>query len=390
MHNKELRWGIVVSRYISWINIFAVAYLAAPKVNIFDIPGFRQGLRLEDFLILSVAASIIPFVRSLSINRFVAFLILFLVLNIFFGLWQPGSPTFKVAFFVRYLEYIVFYWIIFTYRSKLNVPFIFVSFVVIQLVPSLAQSLERRAYGTTAGPWELVSVVGVLGIYLLYTSATSWRKISYLMIFFAFVVLTESRISVLYVSLLLVAYAINGRPSPLLATAFVVGLLAGGVVFLTNLEEDNRYASAFSIDNLNMVVNFAQQIGQQMEIDPYAESGDLSLAVRLSIWANLVNTFSDGIFPFNYIFGVGLGANGVVVDGFYVRLIFETGAIGVLLFYYYSRKALASPEIRQVWVFLMVSCITLDPFTSSKISAALIIVLVSKQQNRIRCVLVKG
>lgn len=370
----------MVSRSVSWVNIFAVAYLAAPKVSLFEMPGFKQGLRTEDFLILAVAISIIPFVKNLSLNRVVASLLLFLVLNFFFGLWQPGSIAFKFAFFVRYFEYIVFYWIILTFRAKLDVSFIFVSFVLIQLFPSLAQSLERRAYGTTAGPWELVTVVGVLGIHLLYASASSWRKIAYLITFLVFVILTESRISVLYISFLLVLYAIKGSRSPLLASALVFGLLIAGMIFLSNLEEGSRYASALSIDNLNMVVNFAERIGQQMEIDPYAEAGDLSLAVRLSIWANLVNTFLNGVFPFNYIFGVGLGANGVVVDGFYVRLIFETGVLGVLMFCYYSRKALFLPELRQVWVFLLVSCITLDPFTSSKISAALVIVLVAMQK----------
>ena len=101
----------------------------------------------------------------------------------------------------------------------------------------------------------------------------------------------------------------------------------------------------------------------------FSQTGSPSLAMRFSIWLNLIELWSSIDYSaLKLLFGIGLGSISVVVDGFYIRLFFELGLMGTVLYFSIIIRMLLNPNLRVLAVYISIICLTLDPYSSSKIA----------------------
>ena len=99
--------------------------------------------------------------------------------------------------------------------------------------------------------------------------------------------------------------------------------------------------------------------------------------MRFNIWLNLIELWSRiDFFLLKLLFGIGLGSVSVILDGFYIRLFFELGLIGTVLYFSIIIKMFFDPDLRMLAVFISVICLTLDPYSSSKIAYCIGVIFV--------------
>ena len=106
--------------------------------------------------------------------------------------------------------------------------------------------------------------------------------------------------------------------------------------------------------------------------------------MRFSIWLNLIELWASiEYLILKLLFGIGLGSISVVVDGFYIRLFFELGLIGTVIYFLIIIRMLKNPNLRVLAVYMSFICLTLDPYSSSKIAYCIGVIFVSwSRRNR--------
>jgi hypothetical protein len=244
-----------------------------------------------------------------------------------------------------------------------------------------------RPSGSFAGPWELTTVLGLLcfGCVAVY-SEYDVQKYKYLMILVLANFLTLSRTGLIAA---LVAFSSSYRYF-LISISTFLGL---SFIFITfaDLSSVPWLQVVFRSGNLDLVYALVEGAfnGTRPEIltsfnnADFTQSASPSLAMRFSIWLNLIELWASiDYFFLKLFFGIGLGSISVVVDGFYIRLFFELGIIGSIFYLYIIISMLYSPDLRVLAIYLSIICLTLDPYSSSKIAYCIGIIFVSLMQKK--------
>lgn len=351
----------------SIINLLLVLYLNLPKVDLIGITS-SQGFRLQDIIIVLLVAIMPAVNKKLEIPHAAWVFVLLLTLNLVAGIFQPGIELMKLIFFLRYIEYLFLLVAVINLRRFIHIRFIVFSFIFIQLLFSFGQFGTGRAYGLTSGPWELVTVLGLFATYIYGWADNNLEKAFALIIFIFFALITDSRISFVFFAVFFLYKIIK---FDLKAGIILMVPLVGAFVFLAS---NDRFTSLFAYENLSILSSLGDSLVEGDNFSFYEFEGDMSLAIRLKIWFNLISLFITGIFPLNLIFGIGFGANGVVIDGFYVRLLFEGGIVFTLLFFRILKRVRRVTTLKIPILFLLVTCLTLDAFSSSIIFGAISII----------------
>lgn len=351
----------------SIVNLLLVLYLNLPKIDLIGITS-SQGIRAHDIIILFFVAIASAVNKKIQIPRTVWLFLFLLTLNFIAGVFQPGLEFMKLIFFFRYIEYLLLLVALINLRNYINLRFIFISFIFIQLIFSLNQLGAGRTYGLTSGPWELVTVLGLFATYFYSYVDSNREKAFAVMMFIFFVLITDSRISYVFFALFALYKIIQ---FDFKSGIILILPLTGIFLFLMSNE---RFISLFSYENISILISAMNSLSVGENFSNYDFEGDMSLAIRIKIWFNLIALFISGIFPLNLIFGIGFGANGVVIDGFYIRLLFEGGLLITLLFFKVLKRALRIKNLQIPIFFLLVTCITLDAFSSSIIFGAISII----------------
>jgi hypothetical protein len=118
------------------------------------------------------------------------------------------------------------------------------------------------------------------------------------------------------------------------------------------------------------------KVGSENGIDFYSQfkdSLDGSLAIRVNMWFFVIYKYiTYNPFLFSILFGISPGQNGVIIDGLFVRLVFEFGILGCIFFFFFVKKLFSYNKVSFYLLLVMIlSGLTLDPFTSSKIMLVL-------------------
>ena len=362
----------------SKLYLYLIAILInVPKINLFSLGSFDQGIRVEDFIVVFFALKVFfsqNFYRAMPrkvflIWAYIGFSSLLAVL--FF----EGNDSLRIMYFFRVTEYCLFAAALYSLKSSVKLSELLKLTLLIQFLAILFDFSQGsfRPSGTFAGPWELTTVLGLMcfACTVIYPNE-GVKKYNYLLVLVLANFLTLSRTGLLAV---LVAFASSYRSFLISMTIFVS--LSVTVVAYVDLSSVPWLQVVFRPGNLDLVVALIEGAlnGTRPEIltsynnADFTQNASPSLAVRFSIWLNLIELWASiDYLALKLIFGIGLGSISVVVDGFYIRLFFELGLMGTVLYLSIIIRMLLNPDLRVLAVYISIICLTLDPYSSSKIA----------------------
>lgn len=386
--------------------------LVGPRVDVASVAG--STVRLED-LVLAVfwliALSKFRALIRLSLTDGVALVtaaaILSYLINVGIGRIDAGGG---LLFAVRFTEY----WAVLPAgliaAASLGAGFtvwavrLLAAVTVIQTVVAVLQSVVgveigfskftyERAAGLTAGPYELGAICAALAIFWL-------ARRNYLMAVAATVsvVLSGSRISLLAlvagVCIWAVAAGINWlrtaesrtrrRERAVRAGGItVLAVIVVGILGATPMADpvvdrirgtsitENWSAGAALADKIPPPVtsaefNTAAYTDIRTNVDFESDTSDVSNLVRFFRWNLLLDSMNDAT---SWIFGLGPSFAGVSVDGSYLRILVETGVVGlgawVVMFWAWFRRS--TQWMVAVTVSLLLGAIFVDILFSMRV-----------------------
>lgn len=365
--------------------------LFLPKIGILEITGTTIPLRADDLII--AAAFPIVFALHYRFNRKISdiekrFAIFFLFSIISFFVSRHWHDRSNILFALRHIEYFFFFYVGTQARNDwtrlLRIYLILNSVVVLLQSAGIIGGLTSLGYvypmterpaGLTGGPWEL----GIL--YNFYLGILISKNHSLQSIFLTFI-WTGGVI------------AITGSRIPLLAHIILLGILLlkrrhnGGwlalpclfllVVFAVVLDVPiiDRFSAIFSMRTFDvfLLADVPQEIANftnfEELVTPLADDGvtDYSWLIRATQWAAAWSIWIGNFYY--YPLGIGPGVWGGSLDGAWLRLLTETGFIGLILFAVLFWRV--SKISRTLWYFVValgINMIFIDAYIAYKVMA---------------------
>jgi hypothetical protein len=238
--------------------------------------------------------------------------------------------------------------------------------------------------GTTAGPWELTMMLGVLYFIVsdyLKNLGLNFSNFIVLLILFFIIILAKSRI--VLISLICVIVLKRWKLMLLFFPLFILAYF-----FYNNfIELDLDY---FQIQtSLNFLKDYGDMIFQNwMAGDFYLGVGgrhydsstmiyDPSLVGRLQQWGRYLEImFNSDLMIFAILFGSGPGSGGIINDGMYIKLLVDFGLIGLIGYLVFMIKIfIKKKEVRFLIIFISICCLTLDFYWPTKIAYSCVLAL---------------
>lgn len=360
-----------------------------PKINLVSIGGLQQGIRLDDIIFLFfLFGCIIKRSKVRILGGYSGLtLIIFMFISCYLSfIFIEGFNFISVVFNFRWLQYFLFAYVfkdVFE-NSSINV---FKLSLWLQLLISIIQIYifnHYRSQGSFNGPWELANVAFLIGLYIYFKE----DKKKYLIITFLIIVLSASRmtlIAMVIIGLIFFYDFMKNKKSKIKPIIITITLLS--FIFLSPLLIE--YFSLDFLYNLEVIYDLLGTIKNEVLLSvrsgnnssslfgEFKDSLDGSLAMRFDMWLNLFFTFmSYQPRIIAILFGISPGQIGIIIDGLYVRLFFEFGLIGSFIFYRWIKSLMRLYSNSGFYILiLLISGLTLDPFTSSKVMIALTAVL---------------
>lgn len=393
--------------------ILICSFLIFPKINIISIPGSRTGIRLEDICILIYCIyfyyrHIIKGIKINSklkkiINSFGICFIVFLISTIL-GIVR-GNTHFFLSFLhlFRYLEYFILFFAGYDYikiSKNKNDIFLILDLILIfhgiymfleclNIVEDIGYLINRpgsdRIYTTFSGPYEFSAYLTLLLPLYLYKTLKEkkWLNVLYILIIFVGVLLSQSRISLLACLTVLALMYLFLYKSPNKKKITITGIILVTICGIMLL--NTSIVTRFKLIDINSSITTFKLAWENTDYDYYKETGninysdevlsstkDMSYALRVSKWATLLKEAVK-----TPLFGLGPSIVGEAIDGNYVRLLVETGIIGLIswisLIIIILKEAVKFKENKLSYLIfygtisLSIIAIFIDIFVSSKI-----------------------
>ena len=374
------------------------------------------GVRVDDFaivgLFLLVASEIkIKDITHPLIRAYLIFVLYSGCVAVYNGIAGRVDLAISLLFALRLLEYLVFFFVgLVIFRRGLDKyvwlilrVYVFYLIIIIPLqiigiIPVISGFSNTRAIGNTNGPYELAAIAAGLSLLFLYS-----RRIALFWISIVICLAAAARItSVCLVLIILWNFRFfllqQGRFWGDLnkATLVLIALIIATPIALTRLSLDFGVSGSGGdvvslIDRLAEVspTEFVEQLAENYDsaityqtAKDYQNSafedaiaaardqggGDVSGLIRTYRWGTLLRaTFST---PLGAAFGLGPSFGTSAVDGYYVRLICETGLIGLSIFLLWLFKSFRSkilpPWLKGYLVVMAATAIFIDIFVSFK------------------------
>ncbi|WP_261903463.1 hypothetical protein [Vibrio fortis] len=370
------------------------------------IPLGSSGLRVEDLLILILLVFfVVEKCNGNSNERFSVNIALFIYL-IFLSVNLISATLNSLIGNVRFLESLLFvlksfelmFLVYLGAKSRsysVNIDYIFRFYIIycfmifgLQRLGVLesfnAFSIDRFSANTN-GPYELALIAGVLFFY--FFGSKNWIYSIFSLII---VLLTASRVtivSVIFISILSLLFNkdVNIKKKYFLMflplgfiTTFTIVLVFyfsdGGFYFFERIQQ------ALSIETYNTLLYLAEKSIIASSMDQYhslaygdgmnealSMSGDGSSIIRFYRWLILVKTvFSE---PSTAIIGLGPSFASLAVDGHYIRVLTESGLIGLAVFIFFILtiyRRTSNLFIKQMIALMCLSALFIDIFVAIK------------------------
>ena len=298
----------------------------------------------------------------------------------------------SVVFNFRWLQYFLFVYVFKDVFLKSSIT-VFKLTLWLQVFISTFQVYFLNFYrsqGSFNGPWELANVALLLGLFIYFNE----NKKRYLLLTLVIISQSSSRMTLIAFTVIAGILLFRYLRDKKLIYSVSVFLVLSYMSFLFIPILLSTYSLDF-LSNLDVIFNLIDEIKDEVALsiefgnessslfDNFKDSLDGSLSMRFDMWLNLFFKYMSyqprllGI-----LFGISPGQIGIIIDGLYVRLFFEFGLIGTYLFYKWIKSILETYKDKLInsntkyyLLVLLISGLTLDPFTSSKIMLALSAVL---------------
>jgi hypothetical protein len=387
-----------------YVFYFVLIIINFPKINLVSIAGYKQGIRLDDLLILLFCLFNFRHISFSKTNFYVFFYITLTYLFSF--IHQPESifTNFVHFHYLRFLEYLFLYLIL---VKKLDCGSIFnlaITTLIFQFVFSLitflfffnpAPTFTRlsRASGTTAGPWELTMMLGTLYFVISDYYKHSRARLKDFFVYLSFwilIIIAYSRIvAIAFLSIFIIQRA---KIFFIFFMIFIfIFIIFGNTIVSFSLEiPDKLNLSYFKLDKaFNFLRDFGSAIIENWSkgnfylgnrgnfYDETSRYYDPSLVGRLQQWGRYLNVINNSDFKsFAILFGSGPGSGGIINDGMYIKIFVDFGLFGLLIYFFLVINLfIKKKEVRFLLIFISICCITLDFYWPTKIAYSLILVM---------------
>jgi hypothetical protein len=367
------------------VALLGVPLFFLPKVNLISFAGESAGLRVDDVIILLICLFIFIIAHRDNPKKIVFGAIIYILVCIisnFLNIILFHRSNFLYS--VRFIEYYAFFYVGYFYAKRYKIITLVKWYLLISAVVMVLQKLELlggfssegyvetsayRAIGLTGGPWEVGAILNFVFCILIFDESKDTKPYKALLWFavtFVLILFTGARMPTVAHLLLLLIYFYRRSSNKLI---FMVSSLSFClVVFVIFVSIPNpvleRSEKTFSYDNIDQFAMYYKSVDIHKEYDPYSnyvfsEDSDLSWLVRVSKWSFAIKLWINT--PLAWFFGVGPGTWGAALDGGWVRLITETGMLGLITFLRLFREV-AKPSLVMgpIIVAFFISMIMID------------------------------
>jgi hypothetical protein len=208
------------------------------------------------------------------------------------------------------------------------------------------ETASGRVIGFTGGPWEVGVVINFCFAILLRRKSVKpsplWNFGLFLFTFL-FLIPTAARMPIL-AHICIYAFFLIGsarRPKLVMLTAIATGLTLLAIILAVPNPVQARSADLLSGENFRAFSRVYSNITPSKEVSgvPWEDSGedaeesegvDMSWALRLIKWIYMLKLWLAT--PTAWLIGLGPGISGPALDGAWLRILIETGLLGLVAF----------------------------------------------------------
>lgn len=388
-----------------------------PKISILSVSGGTSGIRFEDILVLIIGISILlkevkgyrkkndlVFIRVEKI--FIIYFLFSVFSTIYGNICGYISGITSILYLLRKLEYFVLFYIgYYFYREiqgkedrylsiivlihailcQLQMLGIINSFTAGGMVSGLTQG---RVSSTFNGAYEMSAFLLLIVPFYIYKCIKKdeiTKSVIFIILITTCIVVSQSRTSlvveVVIAVLMLCKYKILKKESFVRALCLIVLFLSPALFFLFSKIDLTRFLNlsinktidifriAWKYRNFEEYVKFGNWYGDspysltQMDYMGY----DASSYQRFSHWVQLI----EGWFK-SPVLGCGASFAGNSADGNYIKILSESGIVGLVLWIYLLVIIYSFLRIKDSWILfsfisLLLGAIFIDLFDSSKV-----------------------
>ena len=368
---------------IFFILFFSIIFL--PKIDIIPVPGYWQGIRLEDFALLFYGLIVCfnydeKIINNQILKKFLPIVVYFVI--IFFSACVGKMSNLPVQYFslLRIIEYFIIIVLICNINIDKNTIIKFLKiYLFLNIFISILQQLDlvgsftslgyldpthplnQRSMGLTGGSWEL-GVIATLSYFIImkFDKPKYINALFYFSIVLVLNLIAESRINFIafFVAniFLLKNYFDFKKYLILIFVIILIGFFSFYNLENIKITSLNRLVQTDYMKSLEMLKNFFFYL----DLPKFEEIGttEYSLLHRFNHWNKLIVPYLDNFYTI--IFGSGPYA--LYYESSILRIILTTGLIGLTFCIYSIRKI----EL-YILVYFILSGLTLDLFVSFKI-----------------------
>jgi len=175
------------------------------------------------------------------------------------------------------------------------------------------------------------------------------------------------------------------RIAPLMwKSALAIAIVAAGIIYIPNPLSE-RSQKLFSTDNIGYLAAAYDLVPDNPRVEGFTEgwevqamtgqdpdNGDASWLMRVFKWSAAVKLWLHD--PVSLLFGIGPGTVGPALDGGWLRIVTETGIIGLVLSICLARTIWRiSITLRIMLIAMAVNMLMIDIYISYKVMAFLML-----------------
>ncbi|MVN91202.1 O-antigen ligase family protein [Mucilaginibacter aquatilis] len=351
--------GNFSNKYQKIISVLGAALLFLPKINLISVAGQSAGIRIDDIVLLVLAIPLFLSFKLNAINKIEMYLGLmlfaFFLSNVFNTYFFNRS---NILYSFRYVEYIIFFYIGYLYSKNFDINKLLIGFLCINGSIMILQTIglmggfssegfvddsSARAIGLTGGPWEIGAIINFIFCLLVFGNTehppvSNKRLYVIFVVTFALILLTGARMPTL-THLVLLMIALYRRSKVKLFFLFKIAAVIIPFILAVLLIPNkvvSRSENLLSMENIDLFIYDYNHVKLEKDFKGfpdilYSDDADMSWLMRMAKWTYALRAWNNT--SLTYAIGVGPGAWGPALDGGWIRLLTETGIIGLTTFF---------------------------------------------------------
>jgi O-Antigen ligase len=375
-----------------------VLLLFLPKLNVVDLQaGSGAGLRIDDVLLLSCfmffASVLLYYCSAVRLRKielaFAGWMLALLISNVLNVTFHGRS---SYLYSLRFIEYFLFFYFGYYFAQRYELRtlakatlWVNGTIMVLQMFHVVGGFASAgysprigRPIGLTGGPWEIGVLINFcLAIFLFSGNVSTKAAVKSFLITSALLLLTGSRMAMLaQLAIIIAFYRHQGHNvlSVLWKSSIAVAVLAAAVYFIPNSLQA-RSQKLFDVENLHYLQQMYERTPDNPSLDQFydfevQDDSDMSWVMRVSKWCVAIKLWMrDSTSP---IFGVGPGGIGIALDGGWLRIVIESGVLGLITFLALARSIWCiSPTLRVMLLAIAINMLMIDIYLAYKVMAFL-------------------